>query len=76
MSSTNPTEKEMLDMGNHFKILIQQKEDKIERLSKTILTCYGLARTIEEDPESAAILIGVMHQYLNIEVNNLLGIDN
>jgi len=63
-----------LDMGEHFKKLIQQKNNKINRLSKTIALCYGLTRCIEEDPECATLCLSSLHQYLTLEVERLMDI--
>jgi hypothetical protein len=70
------TEKELLDMGQHFKKIIEKKEEKIHRLSKTIALCYGLTRCIEEDPECASLVIASLHQYLNLEICWLMGLDS
>lgn len=69
------TEKEMLEMAKHFKDLLEKKENKIERLCKTIALCYGLTRCIEEDPECASLLIASLHQYLSLEMDRLMGIN-
>jgi len=68
------TEKEMLDMGKHFKEIIEKKDQKIERLSKTIALAYGLTRCIEEDPEAAVLVLSSLHQYLTLEVERLMGL--
>lgn len=67
------TEKEMLDMGKHFKEIIEKKDQKIERLSKTIALAYG-TRCIEEDPEAAVLVLSSLHQYLTLEVERLMGL--
>jgi F0F1-type ATP synthase alpha subunit len=68
------TEKEMLDMGNHFKKLLDQKNNQINRMSKTIALAYGLTRCIEEDPECASMCLSSLHQYLTLEVERLMNI--
>lgn len=70
------TEKELLEMGKHFKNIIEKKEEKITRLSKTIALCYGLTRCIEEDPECASLVIASLHQYLNLEISWLMELDS
>ncbi len=70
------TEKELLDMGEHFKKLINQRDAKIERLCKTIALCYGLCRCVEEDPEAAPLCLSSLHQYLNLEIERLMGIND
>ena len=69
------TEKELLDMGEHFKKLLAQRDEKIERLCKTIALAYGLCRCVEEDPECASLCISSLHQYLNLEIEKLMGIN-
>ena len=68
------TEKEMLDMGNHFKKLLDQKNNQINRMAKTIALAYGLTRCIEEGPECAAMCLSSLHQYLTLEVERLMNI--
>ncbi len=68
------TEKEMLDMGNHFKKLLDQKNNQINRMAKTIALAYGLTRCIEEDPEAAVMCLSSLHQYLTLEVERLMNI--
>lgn len=68
------TEKEMLDMGNHFKKLLDKKNNQINRMAKTIALAYGLTRCIEEDPECAAMCLSSLHQYLTLEVERLMDI--
>ena len=70
------TEKEMLDMGKHFKELLDKKDQKIERLCKTIALAYGLTRCIEEDPECAALVISSLHQYLSLEMERLMNLSD
>jgi hypothetical protein len=70
------TEQELLDMSAHFRKLLEKKNVKIERLCKTIALCYGLTRAIEEDPECATILVSTLHQYLSLEVENLMDINS
>jgi len=73
--SDSRTEQELLEMSDHFKKLLDKKNIIIERLSKTIALCYGLTRAIEEDPEVAACCISSLHQYLSIELDNLMDIN-
>jgi len=70
------TEKEMLDMGDHFKKLIDDRDRKINRLCKTIALAYGLTRCIEEDPECASLVIGSLHQYLSLEMERLMNLSD
>ena len=72
----NTTEKELLDMGEHFKKLLAQRDEKIERLCKTIALAYGLTRCIEEDPEAATLCLSSLHQYLNLEIERLMGLND
>mgnify|MGYP003142998025 CR=1 FL=1 len=70
------TEKEMLDMGDHFKKLIDERDRKINRLCKTISLAYGLVRCSEEDPECAALVISSLHQYLSLEMERLMNLSD
>ena len=42
------TEGHLLDMADHFKTLIENKNAKVERLTKTILKVYGLIECMAE----------------------------
>lgn len=42
------TESHLLDMADHFKTLIENKNAKVERLTKTILKVYGLVEALAE----------------------------
>jgi hypothetical protein len=67
------SEGELLEMSNHYKETLNDKEETIKRLAKTISLIYGLIRCCEEEPETSTMLLGVIRDYLNIELDKLFG---
>jgi hypothetical protein len=67
------SEGELVEMSNHFKVTLNHKDETIKRLAKTISLIYGLIRCCEEEPETSTMLLGVIRDYLNIELDKLFG---
>ena len=67
------TEQTLLEMSDHFKTLIQNKNAKVERLIKTVLKVYGLVEALAETSDFS--YIPVIQDILEADVRYFCHLD-
>ena len=68
------TEQELLEMGEHFKKLIKEKNKQINEYKKFIALLYGLVRATDDNFFDHS-LIELTRQYLSEMLEKILDID-
>tara|TARA_Y100000592_G_C5378244_1_gene272077 strand:- start:149 stop:376 length:228 start_codon:yes stop_codon:yes gene_type:complete len=69
------TENELLEMGDHFKKLVKEKNKEINELKKFIVLIYGLVRATDDNYGDYS-LIEIIRGYCSEMVEKLLNIDS
>jgi len=54
--SEQTTEQHLLEMGNHFKEMIEEKNELIKELKKGLMVLYGLIRVSDENQDHEMII--------------------
>jgi len=54
--SEQTTEQHMLEMGNHLKEMIEEKNELIKELKKGLMVLYGLIRVSDENQDHEMII--------------------
>ena len=52
----NKTEQEYIEMANHFRKIVDKKDEQIKRLSKNLCVIYGLVRATHENFNDGELL--------------------
>ena len=80
--SRNVVENDMLEMAEHFKNIVNEKNKiiksndiKLKQYKKLFCSLYGLIKIVDDTHENATV-IEHMRLYLSNEVEELLGIES
>ena len=70
----NITENDLLEMGEHFKKLIKEKNEQLNHYKKLLCCLYGLVKATDDHEDVS--FIDVMRGYLSSEICKLCDIDS
>lgn len=67
------TEQDMLEMSDHFKVLLKKKNKELGELKKLLCVLYGLIRVCDEHEDIS--FVELIRMYLSRYLNKMLDID-